>query len=48
MFTQESPEPKEIKILRCKKCGKEYIYDWASDICPECKGALKEGTNIIV
>jgi rRNA maturation endonuclease Nob1 len=32
---------KEIKVLRCIKCGKEYIYDSVSRRCLECGGTLE-------
>jgi len=41
MEKKEEPERKEVKILKCEKCGEEYLFDSTSRICPECKGALK-------
>ena len=43
----ETPEKKEVKILKCLKCGKEYIYDSTSKYCPECHGALEKATTYV-
>jgi len=43
---KEGPERKQVKILKCAKCGKEYIYDSVSRSCPECRGSLKEETVV--
>ena len=37
-------ERKEVKISRCTKCGKEYIFDTFSHICPDCGKTLKVKT----
>jgi len=44
MERKEEPGLKQVKILKCVKCGKEYIYDSVSRRCPECQGSLKEET----
>jgi len=38
-------EKKEIRILKCVKCGAEYIFERFSTKCskPGCGGAFKEG-----
>jgi Zn finger protein HypA/HybF involved in hydrogenase expression len=41
---KEEPELKQVKILKCEKCGEEYLFDSTSRICPECKGVLKAET----
>ncbi len=46
MEKKQEPERKEVKILKCIKCGKEYIFDSVSRYCPECKGALKAETVV--
>lgn len=46
MERKEGPERKEVKILKCVKCGKEYIFDSVSRNCPGCKGALKKETVV--
>jgi Zn finger protein HypA/HybF involved in hydrogenase expression len=46
MEKKEEPEQKEVKILKCEKCGEEYLYDSTSRICPECKGTLKIETVV--
>jgi hypothetical protein len=43
METKEGPEQKKVKILKCVRCGREYIFDSDNRTCPECKGKLKEG-----
>ncbi len=35
----------QVKILKCDRCGREYIFDTNSRICPECKGTLKATTQ---
>ena len=47
MERKEVEKQKEVKILKCVKCGKEYIFDSASQNCPECGGALKKNTAVI-
>ncbi|MBM3119990.1 MAG: YgiT-type zinc finger protein [Chloroflexi bacterium] len=37
---KEEQELKQVKILKCEKCGEEYLFDSTSRICPQCKGAL--------
>ncbi len=44
MEGKEEPEQKQLKILKCTECGKEYIFDSVSKYCPECRGLLKEET----
>jgi predicted Zn-ribbon and HTH transcriptional regulator len=44
MERKEGPQQKTVKLLRCTKCGREYIFDSVSRTCPECKGALKQET----
>ena len=46
MEERQATKQKEIKVLKCAKCGKEYIFDSVSQHCPECGGALKKGTAI--
>jgi len=46
MEKKEEPERKEMKILKCEKCGEEYLFDSTSRICPECKGTLKAETVV--
>lgn len=41
MESKGEPEQKKVKILKCVKCGKEYIFDSNHQICPECNGQLK-------
>lgn len=43
MEKTEVLKQKEVKILKCSKRGKEYIYDTISQKCPECGGTIKEG-----
>jgi Zn finger protein HypA/HybF involved in hydrogenase expression len=43
---KEEPEPKQVKILKCEKCGEEYLFDSTSRICPQCKGVLKAETVV--
>ena len=33
---------KELKILKCEKCGKEYVFDSISQKCPECGGTVRK------
>ena len=42
METKREVKRKEVKILKCVKCGKEYIFDVLSQKCLECGGALKK------
>jgi Zn finger protein HypA/HybF involved in hydrogenase expression len=44
MERKEEPRQKEVKILKCMKCGKEYIFDALSQKCPACGGTLKKET----
>jgi threonine synthase len=46
MKTKEELKQKEVKILKCTKCGKEYIFDVLSQRCPECGGTLEKETVI--
>ncbi len=46
MKGEEKLKPKEAKILKCVKCGKEYVYDMLSRRCPECGGGLKKETVV--
>jgi Zn finger protein HypA/HybF involved in hydrogenase expression len=46
MERKDEKQQKTVKVLRCAKCGKEYIFDSVSRTCPECKGALKLATVI--
>ena len=46
MEKKEELKQKEVKILKCVKCGKEYIFDVLSQKCPECGGALKKETVV--
>lgn len=34
---------KKLRVLVCSQCGKKYIYDSVSKICPKCGGTLEEG-----
>ncbi len=36
MEKTEVLKQKEVKILKCEKCGKEYVFDSISQKCPEC------------
>ena len=42
MENKEETKHKEVKILKCIRCGKEYIFDSDHKRCPECKGDLQE------
>ena len=44
MEKKEELKLKEEKILKCEKCGKEYVFDSISQKCPECGGTLKKVT----
>jgi Zn finger protein HypA/HybF involved in hydrogenase expression len=46
METKKELKQKEVKILKCVKCGKEYVFDTLSQKCPECEGTLKKGTVV--
>ncbi len=48
MERKEGPQRKEIKILKCVRCGKEYVFDSVSQNCPDCHGALKKETLVII
>jgi predicted N-acetyltransferase YhbS len=39
---------REMKILKCVKCGKGYVFDSVSQKCPDCHGALKKETIVTV
>jgi hypothetical protein len=41
---KEGREKKEVKILKCEKCGKEYLFDSVSQYYSECGGILKTET----
>jgi hypothetical protein len=43
---KEDPALKQVKILKCEKCGEEYLFDSTSRICPECSGVLKTETVV--
>jgi len=49
MKTKEEPEGQEVKILilKCEKCGEEYIFDSTSRICPECGGILQKKEAVL-
>jgi len=32
---------KEVKILKCERCGSEYVFDSVSQHCPKCRGNLR-------
>jgi len=46
MEREEELKQKEVKILKCAKCGKEYVFDTLSQKCPECGGNLKKETVV--
>ena len=41
MLEEERPEWKQVKLLKCAKCGRAYIFDSFSQRCPECGGTLQ-------
>jgi rubrerythrin len=49
MKTKEEPEGQEVKILilKCEKCGEEYIFDSTSRNCPECGGILEKKEAVL-
>jgi rRNA maturation endonuclease Nob1 len=49
MKTKGEPEGQEVKILilKCEKCGEEYIFDSTSRICPECGGILEKKEAVL-
>lgn len=48
MEEKEGAQSKEMKTLKCIKCGKVYIFDKVSKHCPDCHGALKIETIMTV
>mgnify|MGYP001095081437 CR=1 FL=1 len=46
MEKKEELKRKEVKILKCVKCGKEYIFDVLSQKWTECRGTLKKETVV--
>ncbi len=48
MESAKKPQRKEMEILKCANCGKEYIFDSVSQNCPQCKGTLKKETILTV
>jgi rubrerythrin len=44
MERKEELKQKEVKILKCVKCGKGYVFDVLSQKCPECGETLKKET----
>ena len=46
MERKKETQQKTVKLLRCAKCGKEYIFDSVGRTCPECKGDLKQETAV--
>ena len=44
MQEKEGAQGKEMKILKCVKCERVYIFDSVSEHCPDCHGTLKKET----
>jgi Zn finger protein HypA/HybF involved in hydrogenase expression len=37
----------KVSVLRCERCGEEYIYDSYTRICPGCGGILQKAEIIV-
>ena len=36
-----------VPILKCDRCGEEYIYDSYTRVCPACGGILHKAETIL-
>jgi Zn finger protein HypA/HybF involved in hydrogenase expression len=37
----------KVSVLKCERCGEEYIYDSYTRICPGCGGMLQKAEIIV-
>lgn len=37
----------KVSVLKCERCGEEYIYDSYTRICPACGGMLQKAETIV-
>jgi Zn finger protein HypA/HybF involved in hydrogenase expression len=37
----------KVSVLKCERCGEEYIYDSYTRICPTCGGILQKAETIV-
>ena len=37
----------KVLVLKCERCGEEYIYDSYTRICPACGAILQKGETIM-